>query len=220
MSETHDPRTALQALREFLRGIDPGPISEDAKVVRLLEAAWNELRGSGEENTSADKLTRAEDLSWQPPELTFTLERHGGTVMGSTRAELHEWVVDVEDGIATCSRTHHRQLEPRARPFTAARLNKLVEEIAQLILAGADDPRLEWSRDRSRVRVLISEISMLVTVQQTQIARRRRFRDTLETRLKASGWVRAAGARIYTYEHISTRRRRAPGEPGRPAKLA
>ena len=50
----------------------------------------------------ASKLGRMEKVEWQPPYLTFSIERHGATVKGSTRAELQNWQVD----------TSHRSLNP------------------------------------------------------------------------------------------------------------
>jgi hypothetical protein len=55
-------------------------------------------------------LYRAEDVAWTPPFLTFTLERHGGTVNGSSRAELHHWEVNIETGVATIVKVGRRQL--------------------------------------------------------------------------------------------------------------
>ena len=79
----------------------------------------------------AYKLGRMEDISWNPPVLSFTIERHGGTVMGSTRAELQNWNVNVETRSATCGVGGHRQLEPMQ-----ARLNvkPMAEEIVASIL--------------------------------------------------------------------------------------
>jgi hypothetical protein len=68
-----------------------GFVEEDDvyELVNLLAAAWDDLsiaRGSGME---PDKLyDRMEKVHWEPPLLLFVIERHGGTVQGSTRAEL------------------------------------------------------------------------------------------------------------------------------------
>jgi hypothetical protein len=45
-------------------------------------------------------VSRAEELSWNPPILSFTIERHGATARGSSRAELHEWTVNLHEGTA------------------------------------------------------------------------------------------------------------------------
>ncbi len=45
---------------------------------------------------SALELAWDEDLRWSLPYYTFSLERHGATVNGSSRAEVHHWSVNVE----------------------------------------------------------------------------------------------------------------------------
>jgi hypothetical protein len=50
--------------------------------------------------------------------LRFELERHGGTVNGSTRAEVHHWVVNLAEMSAHVEKSGHRQLRP-----TQTRLN-------------------------------------------------------------------------------------------------
>jgi hypothetical protein len=39
-------------------------------------------------------------LEWNDPILAFTLEQHGGTVLGSSRADLERWIVNLNDGTA------------------------------------------------------------------------------------------------------------------------
>ena len=58
------------------------------------------------------KLNRMEKAEWQPPILSFVVERHGGTALGSTRADLQHWTVNVETKEANCHIAGHRQLEP------------------------------------------------------------------------------------------------------------
>jgi hypothetical protein len=61
----------------------------------------------------AEKLYgRMESVLWEPPLLTFVIERHGSTIRGSTRAELQHWTVDVNQGTATLALGGHRQLYP------------------------------------------------------------------------------------------------------------
>ena len=92
--------------------------------------------------------TRAESLDPEDVEailrpyherLRSELERHGGTVLGSTRAEVQHWEVDPRAATARVVRSTHRQLHPMA-----ARLDvrQLAAEVAALILSGANDDRL------------------------------------------------------------------------------
>src|SRR5947208_2380350 len=91
-------------LREALAEVPAGPLVGDmaSKVESLLIGCWDEFEGSSTENTTGDKLIgRIEKLEWQPPNLTFRIERHGATVMGSSRATLQRWNVDIEARNAT-----------------------------------------------------------------------------------------------------------------------
>lgn len=59
-------------------------------------------------------LGRMEQVRWEPPVLSFIVERHGETVNGSTRAELQHWEVAVENRTARIVKTGQRQLKPMA----------------------------------------------------------------------------------------------------------
>jgi hypothetical protein len=76
----------------------------------FLAAAWEQLNGFDAEGMAAEKLDRIEQVEWNPPRLTFVIERHGGTVMGSTRAELHGWSIDIDRGTANCNPSHSYRL--------------------------------------------------------------------------------------------------------------
>src|SRR5262249_22158252 len=65
------------------------------KIIGLLADCWHDFEGADETSMKDLKLTHAEDLSWRPPVLSFTIERHGATVLGSTRAELYQWTVNL-----------------------------------------------------------------------------------------------------------------------------
>ena len=53
-------------------------------VCGLLREAWPDLKGSDQEGMAPYKLTedRIEQPAWEPPVLTFVIERHGGTAQG------------------------------------------------------------------------------------------------------------------------------------------
>jgi hypothetical protein len=127
-----------------------------------------------------------EALRWEPPHLRFVLERHGGTVMGSTRASLHHWAVDVEHGRASLERMARRQLESMAARFDA---RGLAERIAEAVIAKRDLPELEWGKNRASFRLRPEAIPDLWEgFNRTLSGRRRRFRAELEARLAAHGW--------------------------------
>ncbi len=186
--ELKNGRARLAALRELLEQLPPGPVVDSAEeVVRALARCWSELAGSYETAMADYKLYRAEKMRWEPPDLTFIVARHGGTVMGSSRAELQQWTVDVEHGQAIRGSAGFRQLNPKDRPLRTA---PLVAEILKKVVAGVDDDRLRWESpgDRTIVRVLVSQF-ITGQVLQTEQGRRRRFRAAFEKALSAVGWA-------------------------------
>src|SRR5579862_7672951 len=168
----------LDNLRISLQAQSAGNISgERARSVEsLLAACWIDLDVADPGGMSPDKLLgRTERMSWRPPVLSFDIERHGGTVLGSVRAEVQHWDVDVPKGEATWSPSGFRQKRPSASPLDVARL---AAEVAASVAAGLVDPRLVWS-GQTRVTVLVGEI-IPMTVKQTTAGRRRRFATQLE----------------------------------------
>ena len=77
----------LEAVKSAL-GIKPRRIDQPRKLERLLSEVWDDLGGSDCGMAGHKLIGRMEHVEWNPPVLTFTIERHGGTVLGSTRAEL------------------------------------------------------------------------------------------------------------------------------------
>jgi len=174
----------IDKLREHLdaHGVD----GDRKELVLLISNAWGELHGSSANAMATHKLSRIEKPTWAAPYLGFTIERHGGTVMGSTRAELEQWDVDLDARTAVPSeRVGYRQLYP-----TAARLDvgQLAIEVAAAILAGADDPRLQWSSNKAAVRVLVSRV-LPDAAAQTMRGRARRFNVALQAELAKVDWL-------------------------------
>ena len=181
------PTDILGDLKEYLAGISSGRITDVDTVVDLLASIWPDLPGSDEHAMASRKLARAEALKWEPPHLSFIIERHGGTVMGSTRAELQKWTLNVSTGAVDCDELNsYRQLAARDAPL---RVGPLAEEIAKAICKSRDDPRLKWFPDRRSVRVLVGDF-ITGQFKQTEEGRRKRFRLALEERLKPAGWQR------------------------------
>jgi hypothetical protein len=88
--------------------------------------------------TGEKLLGRMEEVVW-----TFTAERQGGTVQGSSRAFLQEWTLDLARMTARCAEARFRQVRGR-QPRLDARA--LAEEVASLILCHREDGRLKWDR--------------------------------------------------------------------------
>jgi hypothetical protein len=194
--------TNLEQLQDFLEAIAPGSVT-DRSVVGTLEQmlgdCWHILSGNKGGMTGRKLLYRTENMCWNPPLLTFKIERHGGAVLGSTRAEMQTWTVDVNEPTATYdSRGSYRQLVPNS-----PRLNvvPLAEKAVSMILANQDGDCLKWSKDRGRVTIRTGKIIPAEeTVKATLIARRKRLAKQLRERLEGEGWQLVEGTSPHTYE--------------------
>jgi hypothetical protein len=136
---------ALADLWQLLQPLASGSVNDESlqdRVVRLLAKSWSTLQGGDEEGMDADKLVgRVESLTWDTPELRFEIERHGGTVHGSTLASRQRWNVNLDRMTATPEPVGLRQVSPRAPNLD---LKPLVEKAVNLILTRQDDPWLQW----------------------------------------------------------------------------
>src|SRR5262245_57094022 len=105
---------ALTRLRQLLQEQPAGELQghRGKEVKELLADCWGELEGGDAEAMASWKLDRAEGLTWEPPVLSFEIERHGGRVMGSSRAERQGWSVNLKEERANCCTIGHRQLSP------------------------------------------------------------------------------------------------------------
>ena len=195
----------IDALRAFLSSISPGPIVRDedkARLIELLRSCWEEIDGNEAEGMAAYKLERMEQPEWEPPFLRFLIERHGGTVHGSTRAEVHQWEVNVLDGSAHCNPDFGMRHRHPRQP--ALNVDRLADEVVGLIMQGKDDPSLKWSRDHSRVTLRIGKVIPEKSgFKETVAARRRQLGDAIEKRLQGQRWVKVPGTSPHTYERSS-----------------
>jgi hypothetical protein len=141
----------IHALHDLLTTLPPRPIPDPATLERLLAACWHEFRGGGGGMTGQKLLGRREEVVWQPLILAFKIERHDGTVLGSYRATLQEWQLDLDNMTAWCEERLFRQVRAQQ-----ARLDvrALAEEVASLIFRHQEDGRLRWYED-GLVRVLL-----------------------------------------------------------------
>lgn len=174
------------SLKDYLMGLAPGAALDVEQVEFLLAEAWRSLRGSRTGGMQAQKIRgRTEDMAWNPPLLTFSIERHGGTVNGSTRAEIQRWCVDVAAHTAEIASTGRRQLHAMARRVN---VKGPAAKIAEAILKNQESPMLKRYPD-GRVKVLISAVFPHGDdFKQTVSGRRKRFRAALEAVIKEQGW--------------------------------
>jgi len=177
----------VEILREYLNAIPAGSIDNPEELEPLLANCWHGL--GGDRGMSGGKLYgRMETVVWDPPVLHFAIERHGGTVKGSTRAEVQHWAVDVEAKTAVLNKVGHRQLTPMQPRLDVKRLAK---DIAAQIVGRRADDRLQWYKD-GRVRVLTSKI-LPESAKRTREGRRKRFHEALGEFLEKEGWTVLGG---------------------------
>jgi len=167
----------MEELINYLNSIEEESIKDTSKLGSLLQDCWEQFSGSEAEGMESYKLIgRIEDAFWNPPELTFNIERHGGTVLGSTRAEIHRWTLDISARTASCSRAGFRQINPRAPNLD---VNSIAEEIFELIKEHKEDERLRRKSDGT-VTIAIGKILPQENLSKPTIeGRRRHFRKKL-----------------------------------------
>ena len=117
---------------------------------------------------------------------SFRIERHGGTVKGSSRAELQRWTSNLDTQRATVVKNGYRSVRPMQPRLDVA---PLADEISRLIVEHKKDLRLKWSNE-NEVKILIGKIIPEDSaVKQTVAGRRKRFRKCLKERLAPHGWI-------------------------------
>ena len=179
-------RVDRDCLIGFLAGIKQGQVEDTGELARHLSDVWNDLAGSHDQKTTPNKLTSRplEDVIWSPPLLLFALERHGGTVNGSSRAELHRWEVDVERWQASIKSKGRRQLTKQDKKYNPA---SDIDAICEAVQSKVNSNGLEYRSDGS-IKVVVGKI-VVASNNQTLAARRRRFRDLLLKRMSEIGYV-------------------------------
>lgn len=181
-------------LNKLLLTLQPGMVSNTSAVERILADEWDSFAGSSEGGMQSYKLPRrTEDLCWQPPILSFTIERHGAAVNGSTRAELQDWEIHTEAWAARIVSSRRRQLRPASKRLD---VRPLAQAIADGILNDTESASLKKLPD-GRVKVLIGMVVPDNGFEQTTTGRRKRFREAPESLLSAGGWLPAG---VNTYE--------------------
>jgi hypothetical protein len=147
---------AVDLLRAHLASISPGRIDDTRRLEELVAESWQAFAGSESGGMEPYKVQgRMESVSWAPPRLTFEIERHGATVLGSTMAERQEWELDIDTLEASCSVVGRRLVRKRQQPPD---VRWIAEKIFRCISDRQDHEALGWEADRSVVSVKISRI--------------------------------------------------------------
>lgn len=191
MEEMTGMPDSMGAVRTFLDAQGTGPLADTGGLIARLARAWPDLAGSGGEAMEPRRLGRLVDPEWLPPVLTFVVERHGGTVRGSTRADRQRWTVDLDAGTAVPATIGYRQLRPRAARLD---VDSIVADVVRLVAGGVDDERLRWSADRGTVRVAVGRLVPAGGPKQTVEGRRRRVGARLQVATAEAGWSKTAAA--------------------------
>jgi hypothetical protein len=185
----------IRELSSLLGKVPAGnvPTSISDELFKLVMASWDEFANSDETRMEAWKILRDEgpkEVAWSPPQLSFTIERHGGTVLGSTRAERQRWTLDLKRGTADYSQIGFRQLYPNAPKLD---VKGLADEVCKAVQEGpsstsrhVSDGVIVWKND-DELTVFHGKI-VGGEYRQTVSGRRKRFRADLETKMKMVGW--------------------------------
>ena len=177
---------SVQDLKELLKTLPSGPFDGDVEteVRDLLASFWDAIPGALSTSMAARKLSRAENWRWEPPIVSFVIERHGGTVQGSKLAELQSWFFDVERFVAGWGAAGSRRLQAFSPKLD---LSALAAELIALVDKQAGDPRLTW-KGIGCVRINVSVVIPDDAAKQTTQGRRKRFRSALIPLMAAAGW--------------------------------
>lgn len=185
------------------------------EIEELLARAWSDLDMAPAGGMEGSKiLRRTEGLVWEPPCLSFRIERHGGRAMGSSRAELQEWSVNVEKGSAVFGEGGYRQLDP---PSKGLDVRPLAEKIVRIVERGKDHAWVSFVNP-NRFYIRVGEFIPDDGPKQTVEGRRRRFRQEVRARLEPLGWRVVPRTRPNTFERQPPPGPQALGEQAPPGK--
>ena len=170
-----------------------------AIVIGLVAEGWGELYGSGATRMGSWKIVRNEgpsELTWDPPVLSFTIERHGGLVCGSSRAERERWYVDLKERTAQQASAGFKQIHPPAPAFTSKESRARADEVCAAVREGPNSASPLLAREivawKSENEVVVKGAALVPSAQykQTTSGRRKQFRRDLESKLQEIGWKR------------------------------
>ena len=180
-------------LMAFLRQLPPGAVPEDRRpgLERHLASAWDSFSGTDYGGMEPYKLhDRMERAKWNPPVLTFSIERHRPTVHGSSRAPLQRWRLNIAERTASCGDYGFRQLRPLSPSLN---VGLIAEGIVNAVLGHEEHPHLDWLKNGG-VRVRTTELLGGPSIpKQTMEGCRKRFGPALARLLAPHGWARGSG---------------------------
>jgi hypothetical protein len=189
----------FERLKEYLQRLPGGSVLREqyTELLTLLASCWEQFRGVSDTKMRWSKVMRdggPRDLMWHPPILSFTIERHGSLVLGSTRAEKQRWSLDLENRTASADTVGRRQVHQPAQAFRSREMAAMAEKICSEIQEGPSSTSdyttrgiIAWAGS-DQVHIKHGELVPPAAFQQTTASRRKRFRSILESKMQAVGW--------------------------------
>jgi hypothetical protein len=190
-------------LNSIPAGEIPASISDE--LFKYVVASWNEFFGSRITGMDVRKILRGEgpeEVTWNPPCLSFVIDRHGGTVFGSTRAEKQQWALNLAKRTADQMPIGHRQLRPNASKVD---VKPLADDVCKAVQEGPRSPSRLVS-DGIIVRKNEDELTVFhgkivrEGYQRTVSDRRKRFIADLKTKMELIGWNLVSQGRGLTFK--------------------
>jgi hypothetical protein len=176
----------MRVLRKYLSSLTSGPIRDSKKLERLLAPVWEDFTATEGGMEGCKLHDRMEQVIWSPPDLTFSIERHGSLCQGSTRAEVQHWRISIEVTSAILEGTTHRQTKPMSPRLDAC--SKAKEIVAAVQDARQDVEFLKWTGE-GMVRVLMVKLVPPDSgFKQTRQDRRKQLREELSKLMPLGGW--------------------------------
>lgn len=178
---------SLRQLVALLTDVPPGPLTGDIidKVMNQVEGSWTDFSGSSDSKMDSGKIGRgmgAENVTWEPPILSFVILRHGAAMLGSNRAEKQGWRLNLDTKTANHAPVGYRQLLPRAANLDVkAIVRNVFEAVAQGQNSDSELVTKGLVRWDSNDQVSITQSSIIPDdgPKKTIEGRRRRFREQL-----------------------------------------
>jgi hypothetical protein len=205
-------KMAIQQLYAELRDIPAGviPATVRAQVLNFIVASWSEFSGCDDTRMDASKIMRdggPEDVIWNPPNILFTIIRHGATVLGSGSAERQQWKLNLETRTADQSKIGYRRLSPNAPKLD---VKYLADHVCKAVLEGPAGASLLVSNGtivwRNHREVIIKQGKLVGgDNKQTISGRRKRFRTELQTKMAELGWELASVSQGLTFKKLCRR---------------
>jgi hypothetical protein len=194
----------VRVLNRVPAGAIPASISDE--LFKYVVASWNEFSGSSITNMDALKILRddgPDEVTWHPPCLSFVIDRHGATVLGSTRAEKQQWTLNLEKRTADQMPIGYRQLRPNASKLD---VKPLADGVRKAVQEGPSSPSqlvsdgiIVWKND-DELTVFHGKIVRGGGYQRTVSGRRKRFIADLKAKMELFGWKLASQGRGLTFK--------------------